>query len=406
MDSQTAAASRDVSPPLSRHPSPSSAPRPRPESPRDVLIISGTRPEIVKLAPVYHALRGSGWARPHWLHTGQHDDMAQQMLACFDIQPDFVLQRVGTSLGEFSAGCRSQLDAVFDERRWSLAVVQGDTESTFLGALSAFHHRVPVAHVEAGLRTGNLARPFPEEGLRQMISRITRFHFAPTQGAAAALYAEGIPAAGVHVTGNTVIDAQHWVVQRYGIHPRAEGRGHLLVTAHRRENWGSDLEEICHAIADIARAHPELPVLFPVHLNPVVRGPVHAILGHLPNVALTAPLDYPAMQQALVDAWLVLTDSGGLQEEAPTFGVPLLVMRTETERPEAIQAGCARLIGTGRARIVAEVESLWVDLPAWRAMQQAGNPFGDGHASRRIVEILGAALVPVLQPAASAASMA
>jgi UDP-N-acetylglucosamine 2-epimerase (non-hydrolysing) len=324
------------------------------------------------------------------------------MLDCFDIQPDFVLHRVGTGLGEFSAACRSQLDAVLAERRWSAVVVQGDTESTFLGALAAFYHRIPVAHVEAGLRTGNLARPFPEEGLRQMISRITRFHFAPTQGAACALYAEGISQAGVHVTGNTVIDAQQWVVQRHGIRRRADGRGHLLVTAHRRENWGSDLEDICHAIADIARAHPELPVLFPVHLNPVVRGPVHAILGSLPNVTLTAPLDYLGMQQALVDAWLVLTDSGGLQEEAPTFGVPLLVMRTETERPEAIQRGCARLVGTTRARIVAAVESLWSDLPAYRAMQQAGNPFGDGHASRRIVEILGAALAPAAQPVASA----
>lgn len=402
MDIQTAAALRDAPSKPSRHVPVAAAARPRQEPTRDVLIVSGTRPEIVKLAPLYHALRGSGWARPHWLHTGQHDDMAQQMLACFEIQPDFVFHRVGASLGEFSAGCRSQLDAVLGEWRWSLVVVQGDTESTFLGALAAFHHRIPVAHVEAGLRTGNLARPFPEEGLRQMISRITRFHFAPTQGAADALHAEGIPPAGVHVTGNTVIDAQHWVVQRYGIRHRAEGRGHLLVTAHRRENWGSDLEEICHAIADIARAHPELPVLFPVHLNPVVRGPVHAILGSLPNVTLTAPLDYLAMQQALVDAWLVLTDSGGLQEEAPTFGVPLLVMRTETERPEAVQAGCARLVGTGRARIVAEVESLWSDLPAYTAMQQAGNPFGDGHASRRIVEILGAALAPAVQPEASA----
>lgn len=401
MDDQTATTHRDAASRPSRR-APVAASPPRQASAREVLIVSGTRPEIVKLAPVYHALKGSGWARPHWLHTGQHGDMAQQMLDCFDIRPDVVLQRAGTSLGEFSAACRSQLDAVLGSQQWSAVVVQGDTESTFLGALAAFHHRIPVAHVEAGLRTGNLARPFPEEGLRQMISRITRFHFAPTQGAANALYAEGISPNEVHVTGNTVIDAQHWVVQRHGIRRRAPARGHLLVTAHRRENWGSDLDEICHAIADLARAHPELPVLFPVHLNPVVRGPVHAILGDLPNVTLTAPLDYLAMQQALVDAWLVLTDSGGLQEEAPTFGVPLLVMRTETERPEAIQAGCARLVGTTRARIVAEVESLWADAPGYRAMQKAGNPFGDGHASRRIVEVLDVELAPTAQPAASA----
>lgn len=369
----------------------------------EVLIVSGTRPEIVKLAPVYHALRASGWARPGWLHTGQHDDMAWQMLDCFDIVPDRVFTRSGSSLCEFSAGCRSQLDAVLAERTWSLVIVQGDTESTFLGALSGFHRRVPVAHVEAGLRTYDLDRPFPEEGLRQMISRITRFHFAPTRGAADALLGEGIAPERVHVTGNTVIDAQHWVVAHHHVRRTVEGRGHLLVTAHRRENWGADLEEICHAVADVATHHPGLQVLFPVHLNPVVREPVHAILGGLGNVHLTAPLDYLRMQQALIDAWLVLTDSGGLQEEAPTFGVPVLVMRTETERPEAMMAGCARLAGTRRANIVAEVEALWDDAQAYRRMQQAGNPFGDGHACERIADVLQRALAPASLPLATVA---
>ncbi|WNL44638.1 UDP-N-acetylglucosamine 2-epimerase (non-hydrolyzing) [Dyella sp. BiH032] len=359
---------------------------------QDILIVCGTRPEIIKLAPVYHALRATGWARPRWLHTGQHGDMARQMLACFDIEPDIELERGGESLGEFSTRCRTLLDGVMASQPWSLVMVQGDTESTFLGALAGFYHRVPVAHVEAGLRTYDLGRPFPEEGLRQMVSRIATFHFAPTHRAAQALRAEGIADDGVSVTGNTVIDAQHWVTRHRRLGRHATGRGHLLVTAHRRENWGSDLREICYAIADVASHHPELDVLFPVHLNPTVSKPVHAILGELANVHLSGPFDYLRMQQALIDAWLVLTDSGGLQEEAPTFGVPLLVLRTETERPEAIEAGCARLAGTRRASIVGQIEQLWEDHAAYAAMAHAGNPFGDGRASERIVDRLQGAL--------------
>jgi UDP-N-acetylglucosamine 2-epimerase (non-hydrolysing) len=275
---------------------------------------------------------------------------------------------------------------------WSLAVVQGDTESTFIGALCGFYHRVPVAHIEAGLRTYDLERPFPEEGLRQMVSRIARFHFAPTERAALALRKEAVPPEHISVTGNTVIDAQHWVVRHHHIKRHVEGRGHLLVTAHRRENWGSDLREICYAIADVAHRHPDLQVVFPVHLNPVVSQPVHAILGGLANVRLSPPLDYLDMQQALIDAWLVLTDSGGLQEEAPTFGVPLLVLRTETERPEAIEAGCARLAGTRRASIVSQIEALWSDSDAYQAMARAGNPFGDGNACVRVSNVLKDAL--------------
>lgn len=359
---------------------------------QDILIISGTRPEIIKLAPLYHCLLASGWAQPHWLHTGQHGEMARQMLACFDIVPDVSLERGGDALCEFSTCCRSLLDQVMLRTSWSLAVVQGDTESTFIGALCGFYHRVPVAHIEAGLRTYDLERPFPEEGLRQMVSRIARFHFAPTERAAQALRKEAILPEHISVTGNTVIDAQHWVVRRHHIKRRVEGRGHLLVTAHRRENWGSDLREICYAIADVAHRHPDLQVMFPVHLNPVVSQPVHAILGELANVHLSPPLDYLDMQQALIDAWLVLTDSGGLQEEAPTFGVPLLVLRTETERPEAIEAGCARLAGTRRASIVNQIEALWSDTDAYQSMARAGNPFGDGKACVRVSNLLRDAL--------------
>ncbi|MBA4329860.1 MAG: UDP-N-acetylglucosamine 2-epimerase (non-hydrolyzing) [Polaromonas sp.] len=366
----------------------------------DILLVSGTRPEIIKLAPLYHALREAPWARVSWLHTGQHADMADQILACFDVTPDIALTRDGDSLLDFSTGCRRQLDAVMQQRDWSLVVVQGDTESAFQGALAGFYHRVPVAHVEAGLRTYNLARPFPEEGLRQMLSRLARFHFAPTQRARVALQTEGIADEFITLTGNTVVDAQQWTCAHRGVQRRVPGRGHLLVTVHRRENWGRDVEEICHAIADIARQQPDLQVLFPVHLNPVIQGPVNSILGGMANVTLTAPLDYTGMQQALADAWLVLTDSGGLQEEAPTFGVPVLVLRDETERPEAIEAGCALLIGATRSAIVNEVTRLTQDSAAWTRMARAGNPFGDGTASAQIVAALKHSLVgaPVAQP--------
>ena len=359
----------------------------------DILIVSGTRPEIIKLAPVYHALQDAGWARVQWLHTGQHADMADQILACFDVVPDITLSRAGSSLLEFSTGCRQQLEAVLAQKPWSLVMVQGDTESAFQGALAGFYHRVPVAHVEAGLRTYNLGRPFPEEGLRQMISRLSRFHFAPTARSRQALQAEGIADENIYTTGNTVIDAQQWTCAHRGVKRTVTGRGHLLVTVHRRENWGNDVAEICHAIAAIARQQPDLQVLFPVHLNPVIQGPVNDILGNIPNVKLTAPLDYTGMQQALADAWLVLTDSGGLQEEAPTFGVPVLVLRDETERPEAVEAGCALLIGATRRAIVDEVTRLSRDSSAYLRMSQAGNPFGDGTASRQIVEALKRGLV-------------
>lgn len=355
---------------------------------QNVLIVSGTRPEIIKLAPLYHALQATSWANVQWLHTGQHEEMARQILACFDVVPDITLHRSGSSLLEFSTGCRQQLEAVMTQQLWSLVVVQGDTESAFQGALAAFYNRVPVAHVEAGLRTHNLNRPFPEEGLRQMISRLARFHFAPTQRSLLALQLEGMPDKSIHLTGNTVIDAQQWTCANKGVARTTKGRGHLLVTVHRRENWGNDLAEICHAVADIARLLPDLQVLFPVHLNPVVRGPVIDILKNVSNVTLTGPLDYTQMQQALADAWMVLTDSGGLQEEAPTFGVPVLVLRDETERPEAVEAGCALLIGAGRATIVSHVMRLSQDVQAFAKMSQTANPFGDGTASNQIVEVL------------------
>jgi UDP-N-acetylglucosamine 2-epimerase (non-hydrolysing) len=371
---------------------------------RIVGIVSGTRPEIIKLAPVYHALRQQEELCVLWVHTGQHGEMAADMLRCFGIEPDVQLARKGTSLEEFSVECRSQLDALMARQRWDLCIVQGDTESAFLGALAAFYRRVPVGHVEAGLRTYNLERPFPEEGLRQMISRITNMHWAPTERARAALLREGIEPEKIQMTGNTVVDAQKWICDKHGIRREGEpGSGHILVTAHRRENWGEEMEQTFHAVADIARAHPEKRILFPVHLNPVVQRPAHEILNGLSNVRLVAPFDYLDMQQALVNASLLLTDSGGLQEEAPTFGVPTLVLRHETERPEAVEAGCARIVGPRREAIVREAERLLTDSAAAEAMRKVANPFGDGHAARRITEAVLARLAVPNEAAAAVA---
>ena len=370
---------------------------------RNVLLVSGTRPEIVKLAPLYHALRGADDLAVQWLHTGQHDEMAWQILACFDIVPDISLTRRGASLGDFSVGCREQLEPVMRQQPWSVVIVQGDTESAFQGALAGFYNQVPVAHVEAGLRTYNLEHPFPEEALRQMITRIARFHFAPTARARQALLNEGVPDRSIHMTGNTVVDAQLWTREHKGIRRRTAGRGHVLVTVHRRENWGGPLEQICGAVADIVDTHRDIEVLFPVHPNPIVREQVHARLGTRANIKLVLPLDYLEMQQALADAWLVLTDSGGLQEEAPTFSVPLLVLRDETERPEAVEAGCAALVGTDRTAIVARVDALCRDENVYRQMQRQGNPFGDGAASQRIVTILKRRLSTNKRTAAEAA---
>jgi UDP-N-acetylglucosamine 2-epimerase (non-hydrolysing) len=358
-----------------------------------VAIISGTRPEIIKLAPVHRSLADDAAIQVRWIHTGQHDAMGAEMLRCFGITPDVQLARTGTTLEQFSTGCRTQLDALRARERWDLCIVQGDTESAFVGALSAFYGRVPVAHVEAGLRTYDLRRPFPEEGIRQMITRISRLHFAPTLRAETALLEEGVPPARIRVTGNTVVDAQHWICRLHDVRRDAPpGHGHILVTAHRREHWGEELEQMFNAVADIARTHPQRRVLFPVHLNPRVREPANALLGALANVALLPPLDYVAMQRALANADLLLTDSGGLQEEAPTFGVPTLVLRRETERPEAVAAGCAELVGPQRLAIVAAASRLLAGGPLADPMRRAVNPFGDGQASERIAATVRALL--------------
>lgn len=354
-----------------------------------VAIVAGTRPEVVKLAPVWHALRAQELVTVRWIQTGQHGEMANDMLRCFGVTPDIQLLRHGTSLADFTGSCRKQLDAIQAQDPWNLCVVQGDTESAFLGALSSFYAGAPVAHVEAGLRTYNLDRPFPEEGIRQMISRIASLHFAPTGRARASLLQEGVDAGRILVTGNTVVDAQHWICRRNGIRPDVRPEhGHILVTTHRREHWGEDMEQTFRAIAEIAASHPRRRVVFPMHVNPVIQRPARAILGRLPNVRLFPPLDYVAMQRALANAVLLLTDSGGLQEEAPTFGLPTLVLRKETERPEAIEAGCSVLVGPGRRAIVDAVNRVLSANGPDRGTGITKNPFGDGHAAERIASAL------------------
>ena len=350
-----------------------------------VVIVSGTRPEIIKLAPVFHALREADFARVSWIHTGQHAQMAEDMFACFDIEPTHRLTRSASALEHFSAQCRIELDALMTAHPADLCIVQGDTESAFLGALCAFYRQVPIAHVEAGLRTHTLARPFPEEGLRQMISRLALLHFAPTAGAAQALRAEGVPAARIEVTGNTVVDAQLWACARHRIERCRTAGGPVVVSVHRREHWGRDMEEIFSAIAELARGNPQRQFLFPVHLNPIVQVAARDALQGLANVRLSAPFDYLQMQRALAAAAVVLTDSGGLQEEAPTFGVPVVVLREATERPEAVQAGCAVIAGPRRRAIVEASQKLLAQADANPA-HAIPNPYGDGRAAARIAK--------------------
>lgn len=356
-------------------------------------IVCGTRPEIIKLAPVYHALRLDSRFHVVWVHTGQHSDLSVPILKCFNIVPDFHLQRNEGELIDFSCECRRQLDRIFFYQRWNVCIVQGDTESAFLGALTAFYHRIPVAHVEAGLRTYDLESPFPEEGLRQMVSRISWIHFAPTLRAKEMLLREGICAESIRVTGNTVVDAQHWACQHYDIRRKVPvEQGHVLITAHRREHLGRSIEEIFEAVSCLARRYPSKNFLVPLHPNPAVQIAAYRSLGGINNVRLMQALGYLEMQQVLADAVMLLTDSGGLQEEAPTFGIPTIILRRKTERSEALDIGSACVVWPNRLAIIDAVSKL---LSYPRKCEKIGirdNPFGDGRAASRIVEALSESL--------------
>lgn len=369
-----------------------------------VLVIFGTRPEAIKLAPVIDALAASRTLVPRVCVTGQHREMLEQMLALFRIAPhhDLAVMQPGQDLYDLTARALTGLRAVLDAERPAAVLVQGDTTTAMAAALAAFYRRIPVGHVEAGLRTGHAYDPFPEEMNRRLTTRLAAWHYAPTAGAAANLRREGVPAEHIIVTGNTIVDALHGIVARLERDPaagasvvpdsRLAGRRLVLVTGHRRESFGEGLRNICLALCDIAARHPDVLIVYPVHLNPAVQQPVHEILAGQSNVVLTAPLDYMPFVDLMRRAYLILTDSGGLQEEAPSLGVPVLVMRETTERQEAIDAGTAALVGTRRDAIVAAAEHLLADPSAHARMRAAQNPFGDGAAAPRIAAHLEAAL--------------
>jgi len=370
------------------------------ETPMRVLSIFGTRPEAVKMAPVVRRLAETPGVKAFVCVTAQHRQMLDQILSLFEIVPDVDLNLMtpDQDLAGLTAGILQALDPVLDDLRPDWVLVQGDTTTVMAASLLAYYHRVKLGHVEAGLRTGDKWQPFPEEINRRVASVIADLHFAPTAEARDRLLSEGILAKDIVITGNPVIDALLEVAGQ----PYPDGQGPLselpvdktliLVTAHRRENFGSPLKEILEAIRDLAsRYEDQVHILYPVHLNPNVHGPAHEILGDLPNVTLTEPLDYRDMVQAIKRASFVLTDSGGLQEEAPALGKPVLVMREVTERPEAIKAGTARLVGSDRKKILAEASALLEDPLAYQAMAQAVNPYGDGQAARKIVDALLAA---------------
>ena len=372
-----------------------------------VLVVLGTRPEAIKLAPVVRTLR----ARPETFdcrvcQTGQHREMLAQTLAALGVSADYdlALMRPNQRLADLAADAMRGIADILDSWRPDRLVVQGDTATAFAAALAGFYARVPVAHVEAGLRTGDLSAPFPEEGNRQLIGRIAAYHFAPTNRARANLLAEGVAAADVLVTGNTGIDALLAMRARLDAGDPALARAiaatrtalrfdpatapFVLVTGHRRENFGDGMDSICRALRRLATARPDLHIVYPVHLNPNVREPVHRHLADLDRIDLIAPIDYPSLVWLMARARLVLTDSGGIQEEAPSLGKPVLVMRETTERQEAIDAGTALLVGTDADRIVGAVTELLDDPDRYAGMARAHNPFGDGHAAERIADTL------------------
>jgi UDP-N-acetylglucosamine 2-epimerase (non-hydrolysing) len=357
-----------------------------------IACIVGTRPEAIKMAPVIMALRRESWADVRVIATAQHRELADDVLELFGIVPDvdLDLMQPGQRLSDLAARAITALDRVLGESMPDLVLAQGDTTSVMAVALACFYRQVPFAHVEAGLRSFDLQNPYPEEFNRIVASRIATLHFAPTEQACANLRREGVPDAHVVLTGNTVIDALHWVAAREPRSPLADapGRRLLLVTVHRRENFGEPLRDICGALEALLDAYPDIEVLWPVHPNPNVSSFVTARLGAAPRVHLTEPLRYGAFVGALKQAYLVLTDSGGVQEEAPALARPVLVLRRGTERPEAIAAGVARRVGTAFQDIVTNARELLDSPSAYAAMARAVSPYGDGQASGRIVQAI------------------
>jgi UDP-N-acetylglucosamine 2-epimerase (non-hydrolysing) len=357
-----------------------------------VVAVVGTRPEAIKMAPVIQSLRSSDWCECVVVASAQHRDLLDQALALFGIAADIDLDlmRDGQTLAGLTSRLFSGLDRVLMDLAPDLVIAQGDTTTVMVASVAAFYRRIPFAHVEAGLRTGDLGNPFPEELNRIITGRVAAVHFAPTQSAAEALAKEGVCPGDIHVTGNTVIDALFEVAKRPApiSVPLGNDSRLILLTAHRRESFGEGLTGIFFAVRRLVEAHRDVEVIFPVHPNPSVRAAAQGVLGSLSRVHLVNPLRYDQLVSVMSRAHFVLTDSGGLQEEAPALGKPVLVLRDETERPEAVQAGVARLVGTTERSVYEAANALLTNPQLYSAMSQPQSPYGDGHASARIAKVI------------------
>ncbi|WP_315314344.1 non-hydrolyzing UDP-N-acetylglucosamine 2-epimerase [Pantoea vagans] len=367
-----------------------------------VLTVFGTRPEAIKMAPLVQALSQDPAFESRLCVTAQHREMLDQVLRLFKLEPDYDLNIMRPEQGLTEITCRilEGMKTVLLDFKPDIVLVHGDTTTTLAASLAAFYQQIPVGHVEAGLRTGDLASPWPEEGNRKLTGHLARLHFTPTTRSRQNLLQENLPDSRIIVTGNTVIDALLWVRDRVlddsNLNAQLAARYPfldpdkklVLVTGHRRESFGDGFERICSALAQIARQHPEAQIVYPVHLNPNVSEPVNRILSGIENIILIEPQEYLPFVWLMNRAWLILTDSGGIQEEAPSLGKPVLVMRDTTERPEAVDAGTVKLVGTDIGRIVASVSKLLSDDDAWQAMSHAHNPYGDGKACGRILQAL------------------
>lgn len=362
---------------------------------KKVVCVMGTRPEVIKMAPVVKALQSAG-LDARVLATAQHRGMLDQMMDTFQLRTEWDLDamRPGQTLPDLTGRLIPALAEVFRSSGAQAVLAQGDTTTVFCAALAAYFSGIPFGHVEAGLRSGDLLSPFPEEGMRRLTAPLARWHFAPTETARAALLREGTPDSSIHVVGNTVIDALLETVARPDlalppvVRPLKAGERRVLVTLHRRENFGEPLQRILGSLRRFAQRHPEAGLVYPVHPNPNVAGPASEHLAGLPNVQLIEPLSYPGLVAVMREAHLVLTDSGGIQEEAPAIGRPVLVFRDVTERPEAVEAGGVRLIGSDPDRFDQEVETLWNDPEAYAGMARPRFPYGDGRSAQRIASVL------------------
>ena len=357
-----------------------------------ILCVVGTRPEAIKMAPILQALREDPRARVRLVATAQHRELLDQVLGLFGLEADVDLDLMleGQTLGALSARLLERLDGILAQEAPDAVVAQGDTTTALMTALASFYRQIPFGHVEAGLRTGSLERPFPEEMNRLLTSRLARWHFAPTESARSNLLAEGVPHEKIYVTGNTVIDA---LLQTAARQPRLgveldEDKKLLLVTAHRRESFGSRLEEVSRALCTLVQREPDIQILYPVHPNPNVARVARRVLAGRERIVLCEPLAYDEFVAAMSRAHLILTDSGGIQEEAPALATPVLVLREETERFEAVEAGLARLVGPDHDRIVEECSRLLHQPEAYAAMARGASPYGDGKSAQRIADVL------------------